>query len=301
LLTRFQVSWGYGDNIWHSSPDKPWKGWKRGRDANAKRLQSLRDRFNDLGGADKLRVPSPIAFPRDGRHDTTQDLKPQELDSIALEIGKLVVNHTFAEDFTRIREAIMEKRYNSPEWLAALLLYTPNIERLDVDDHVPRAVSRVWPDLIRYRGSLCPHTFDKLSTVILGAGGMSMSQIVPLFGLAAIRTVELYGLYHCKEMLDATIAEDEIVRSLSKYSSTVEDLILKDCELDNGFVHWLIGLCRALKSFQYHRHEIKYFRRCCKFTWFVLYYFSCRMRELFHHNSQQKPRPPLPPAWQTLR
>ncbi|KAF2734718.1 hypothetical protein EJ04DRAFT_576689 [Polyplosphaeria fusca] len=245
-----EIEWTYPD----SPPRKPWKIWKG--DEFSRRSKLLRKLPRDEDGHFKLNKPAPLPASYYGGE---RALSRQELADMASHLGKLAVPPEHAEPLNKIKQAVVGKRYDNPEWLAALLMYTPNIERLTIKDVLPNIQERVWMDLVRYKVPMCTHSFSKLTAVTISVGGMDMTHLAPFFEMPSMRRLVVTDLLYFKSMLDQAITKDSMLKNLARRSSSIEHLALRHCQLDDDFVCWLIGLCRALKSFHYQWNEQKFY------------------------------------------
>ena len=135
----------------------------------------------------------------------------------------------------------------------AVLLYTPNLASLDVEDGQISAYSKAkWPELIKkattgeHFGHA--HRFSSLKSVHLDAQNMVIRHLVPLLRLQSLRKLELRELSEIE--LDMR-APAELRRVLPERCNNLEELILEECSLRFDALTTLISSARKLKSFRF--------------------------------------------------
>ncbi|KAF1931074.1 uncharacterized protein M421DRAFT_408481 [Didymella exigua CBS 183.55] len=135
----------------------------------------------------------------------------------------------------------------------AVMLHTPNLMTLDVEDGVISAYSKAkWPELIKkattgeHFGQA--HQFSALKSVRVDAQNMVIHHLVPILRLPSLRKLELRELSEIE--LDMR-APAELKRVLPQGCNNLEDLVLEDCSLRCDALETLISSARSLKSFRF--------------------------------------------------
>lgn len=146
---------------------------------------------------------------------------------------------------------------------AVILMHTPNVAFLDLDDgDVPYQTPK-WIDVIKQSvggnsfGRV--HHFSYLKVLRVDIGTLRLRTLAPLFRLPALQRLILVGLVetaHAKPGKGLSFKWP-----VSRRSSPVEELLLSDCFMDPHILETIMETCLKLKSFQYeHRDERWYFR-----------------------------------------
>ncbi|KAF3003219.1 hypothetical protein E8E13_009855 [Curvularia kusanoi] len=135
----------------------------------------------------------------------------------------------------------------------AVLLHTPNLASLDVEDGHISAYSRAkWPELIKkattgdHFGHA--HRFTALQSVRIDAQNMVIHHLVPLLRLQSLQHLELRELSEIE--LDMR-APAELRRVLPEGCNNVSSLVLEECALRFDALTTLISSARRLKSFRF--------------------------------------------------
>ncbi len=136
----------------------------------------------------------------------------------------------------------------------AVLLHTPNLVSLDVEDgHISAYSKAKWPELIKkatmdgFFGRT--HQFNNLKSVRIDAQNMVIHHLVPLLRLQSLRQLQLRELTEIE--LDIR-APAKLRRVLPKGCNNLEELILEECSLSFDSLTTLISSAQSLKSFRFH-------------------------------------------------
>jgi hypothetical protein len=139
----------------------------------------------------------------------------------------------------------------------AVMLHTPNLMTLDVEDGLISAYSRAkWPELIKkattgeHFGHA--HRFRALRSVRVDAQNMVIHHLVPILRLQSLRKLELRELSEIE--LDMR-APAELRRVLPQGCNNLEELVLEECSLRYDALETLIGSTRSLKSFRFDANQ----------------------------------------------
>ncbi|KAF3035561.1 hypothetical protein E8E12_004661 [Didymella heteroderae] len=139
----------------------------------------------------------------------------------------------------------------------AVLLHTPNLMTLDVEDGLISAYSRAkWPELIKkattgeHFGHA--HRFSALKSVRVDAQNMVIHHLVPILRLQSLKKLELRELSEIE--LDMR-APAELRRVLPQRCNNLEELVLEECSLRYDALETLIGSARSLKSFRFDANQ----------------------------------------------
>ena len=143
---------------------------------------------------------------------------------------------------------------------ATILMHTPNVVALDIDDgNVPYKIPK-WLDLIRWvvNGSHVDrlHRFTHLKSIRIDVWFLKLRHLAPIFRLQSLRRVRMVGL------IDANEAEErkttELERLVPPASSPVEELSFRDSFVDIGALSTVLGYIRGLKHFEYGHTDEKW-------------------------------------------
>ncbi|KAF2261203.1 hypothetical protein CC78DRAFT_535816 [Lojkania enalia] len=153
---------------------------------------------------------------------------------------------------------------------AAILMHTPNIASLEVDDgelpyHIPK-----WVDLIRYATSGTKfgrmHSFQKLETITLDIGGLRLRNLAPLFRLPSLRKLTISGLVETNKVIKGD--PFPFKWPIASGSSSIEELYLPNAFLDTAVITAILDSCRTLKQLQYdHRDDRWFYRQARGYQW----------------------------------
>lgn len=139
----------------------------------------------------------------------------------------------------------------------AVMLHTPNLMSLDVEDGHISAYSRAkWPELIKKATSNTyfghAHQFSALKHVRIDAQNMVIHHIVPLLRLQSLRKLELREL---SEMELDMRAPAELRRVLPEACNNLDELVLEECSLRFDALTTLISSARSLKTFRFDANQ----------------------------------------------
>lgn len=139
----------------------------------------------------------------------------------------------------------------------AVMLHTPNLVSLEVEDGLISAYSRAkWPELIKkattgeHFGNA--HRFSSLKFVRIDAQNMVIHHIVPLLRLQSLQKLELRELSEIE--LDMR-APAELRRVLPEGCNNLEELVLEECSLRFDALTTLISSARSLKRFRFDANQ----------------------------------------------
>lgn len=139
----------------------------------------------------------------------------------------------------------------------AVMLHTPNLVTLDVEDGLISAYSKAkWPELIKKATTGerfgHAHRFSALRSVRVDAQNMVIHHLVPLLRLQSLRKLELRELSEIE--LDMR-APAELKRVLPRGCNNLEELDLEECSLRYDALETLINSARSLKSFRFDANQ----------------------------------------------
>ncbi|KAF9690681.1 hypothetical protein EKO04_011303 [Ascochyta lentis] len=139
----------------------------------------------------------------------------------------------------------------------AVMLHTPNLASLDVEDGNISAYSKAkWPELIKKAttGEHFGHThrFSALKTVQIDAQNMVIHHLVPLLRLQSLQRLHLRELSEIE--LDMR-APAELRRVLPESCNNLVELVLEDCFLRFDALTTLISSARSLRSFRFDANQ----------------------------------------------
>ncbi|KAF1952879.1 hypothetical protein CC80DRAFT_596298 [Byssothecium circinans] len=135
---------------------------------------------------------------------------------------------------------------------ATILMHTPNITKLTVDDgEVPYVIPK-WLDLVRRIGSGSRfghvHKFLHLKSLQIETSSLKIRQLSPIFKLPALKNVTLIGL------IELARTEEEqsgvLQRLLPIRTSAVEELSLKEALIQDDILEVLLRSFRVLRRFE---------------------------------------------------
>lgn len=139
----------------------------------------------------------------------------------------------------------------------AVMLNTPNLTMLDVEDGLISAYSKAkWPELIKkaaigeHFGHV--HRFSALKVVCVDAQYMVIHHLAPILRLQSLRKLELRELSEFE--LDMRAPAD-LRRVVSQGCNNLEELVLKECSLRYDALETLICSARRLKSFRLYTDQ----------------------------------------------
>src|SRR5262249_39783590 len=133
--------------------------------------------------------------------------------------------------------------------LAAFLMFTPNIESLDVVDKFEFDGHRYWMDTIRLAS---PHSFQKLSSVSIRTGEMRLKNVLPLLLLPSMKKLELSELAELEPSNDPHgFADLGNLYDLPLRVSNITHFHLRYCLIDSRIIKRLLHLFRSLRSFEH--------------------------------------------------
>ena len=136
---------------------------------------------------------------------------------------------------------------------ATILMHTPKVAALDIQDGKLPYGNPKWLDLIRYavsgRGFGHMHLFQHLNSIRVDVGWLDLRQMMPLFRLPSLRALTLNDLVEDEgSHPEITLANASIVAG----SSLIENLSISSY-IRSSSVAVLLEACRALRIFEY-RH-----------------------------------------------
>ncbi|KAJ4401129.1 hypothetical protein N0V91_008151 [Didymella pomorum] len=139
----------------------------------------------------------------------------------------------------------------------AVMLHTPNLMMLDVEDGLISAYSKAkWPELIKkattgeHFGHA--HRFNALQSVRVDAQNMVIHHLVPILRLQSLRKLELRELSEVE--LDVR-APAELRRVLPPACNNLQELVLEECSLRYDALETLIASARSLRSFRFDANK----------------------------------------------
>lgn len=178
-------------------------------------------------------------------------------------------------DKQKIKDSL--KRLNMPDWkkwasccneagveqerlYATLLLYTPNVSRLDIDDGALEYKFPDWLKMFRQAvgdgGFRRIHRFEHLASIRIDLQYLKLRHLSPVFKLHSMRTVTLIGLV---EWGNTKQDEPESLRRLLPAGmSRVEHLHLKGSFVHGDVLDVLISSIQKLRSFEYRSSDARF-------------------------------------------
>lgn len=146
----------------------------------------------------------------------------------------------------------------------AVLMHTPNLTSLDIDDgEVPYQLPK-WIELIRHCAGGNSfgrvHHFSQLKSIKVDIGILRLRHLIPLFRLHSLRSLTLVGLVETEETAQA--GPPSFRWPVPAGSSSIEEVSLPDSFLHINILTTMLNTCRALKKLRYeHRDERWFYRR----------------------------------------
>lgn len=140
---------------------------------------------------------------------------------------------------------------------AAILMHTPNIVSVDIDDgRLPYKVPK-WLDLIRWavNGSNIGHVhqFGQLKSIRVDVLNLKLRHLAPIFKLRSLRSLKLVGVMEPDVTTEGKA--DHLRRLVPVASSPIEDLSLQESFIDASALSTVIGFLRELKSLEYQHTD----------------------------------------------
>ncbi|KAF2010597.1 hypothetical protein BU24DRAFT_427713 [Aaosphaeria arxii CBS 175.79] len=140
---------------------------------------------------------------------------------------------------------------------AAILMHTPNVTSITVDDGKTPYQTPKWIELMGHalsgRSFEGMHKFPHLRSVSIDLGGLRLRQLSTLFRVPSLQQLKLIGLVETAK----PAGEKKVLKwPIANGSSHITQLILHDCWLETGVLTLLVNSCRALEHLHYtHRDE----------------------------------------------
>ncbi|KAF2875942.1 hypothetical protein BDV95DRAFT_286088 [Massariosphaeria phaeospora] len=139
---------------------------------------------------------------------------------------------------------------------ASILMHTPNVTSLTIDDGtVPYKIPK-WLELVRRAVSRTPfgrvHWFPNLQTIEIDVGPLKLRHLAPLFRLPSLRKLQLDGL------VELGVNGKEDLPGVIPHSSPIEELLLPGCLLQTKVLGKMLLSCRRLKTFEHEYSDTKY-------------------------------------------
>ncbi|OAG02171.1 uncharacterized protein CC84DRAFT_1099157 [Paraphaeosphaeria sporulosa] len=139
---------------------------------------------------------------------------------------------------------------------ATILLYTPNVTRLEIDDGAaiepPGRIPR-WLHHFRKIANGVDfgrvHRFQHLKSIRVDVQYLKLRHLAPLFKMRSMRKVTLVGLFERPSTAES--AHDELRRLFPKRSSLIDELQLEMSYVDDNVLNVVIAGIKKLKVFRY--------------------------------------------------
>ncbi|KAF2678806.1 hypothetical protein K458DRAFT_266529, partial [Lentithecium fluviatile CBS 122367] len=146
---------------------------------------------------------------------------------------------------------------------ATILMHTPNIVSLDIDDGFVRYKTPKWLDLIRWAVSGSPfghiHQFSHLRSIRVDVLNLKPRHLCPLFKLQSLRKLKLIGLM---EPGTAKVGKADYLRRLVPAASCpIDDFSLQESFINCEVLGVLLGFIRALERFEYQHADDRWLLR----------------------------------------
>lgn len=142
---------------------------------------------------------------------------------------------------------------------AAILMHTPNVTCLDIDDGTVPYKMPHWLDIVRWAVSGSRfgqmHQFARLKSIRVDVSKLKLRHLAPIFKLRSLREVKLIGLIELADVKEGK--PDFLQRLLPAGTSPVENLTIQDSFVNNGILSVLLGSVQALKRFEYHHSDLR--------------------------------------------
>lgn len=169
------------------------------------------------------------------------------------------------------------KRLNIPDWknfasdcnqvgaeqehiYATLLLYTPNVTTLSIDDGALEYKIPDWLKILRHivsgQGFGRGHRFEHLKSIRVDLQYLKLRHLAPILRLQSMRKVTLIGLVEWGNSKEDK--PESLRRLLPAGSSQVEDLCLQESYLDAEVFGVLVSSIKKLRSFQYRSTDARF-------------------------------------------
>ncbi|KAF2469166.1 uncharacterized protein BDR25DRAFT_162059, partial [Lindgomyces ingoldianus] len=143
---------------------------------------------------------------------------------------------------------------------AAILMRTPNLRTLTVDDGKVPYQTPKWIELLRQSVSGNSfgrvHQFTHLNTVQIRVKHMGMRVMLPLFKLPSLRILAVSTLVETGFVKDHELGTWKPIKwTVPNRTSPIEVLTLSSCFMDTGVLASMVTACQHLKKFSYHHDE----------------------------------------------
>jgi hypothetical protein len=139
---------------------------------------------------------------------------------------------------------------------ATILLYAPNVTRLEIDDGVPiKTAARLPWWLYNFRKLVNGvdfgrvHKFQCLRSIRVDVSYLKLRHLAPLFRLRSMRKVTLVGLFEWTSVGEAT--KEELQRLYPSRASLIDELHMEMSFVEDDILKVVISSINKLKVFQY--------------------------------------------------
>ncbi|KAF2439959.1 hypothetical protein P171DRAFT_115223 [Karstenula rhodostoma CBS 690.94] len=139
---------------------------------------------------------------------------------------------------------------------ATMLLYTPNIARLEIDDGAPVETPGKLPRWLSHFRKIANgvdlggvHRFQYLKSIRVDVQYLKLRHLAPLFRLRSMRKVTLVGLFEWTSTGET--AKEELRRLFPNRSSLIDELQLEMSFVDDDLLNVVISGIKKLKVFRY--------------------------------------------------
>ncbi|KAF2789170.1 hypothetical protein K505DRAFT_313636 [Melanomma pulvis-pyrius CBS 109.77] len=141
---------------------------------------------------------------------------------------------------------------------AAILMFTPNVTSLYIDDGDLPYQTPKWLNVIHCAVSGIPfghmHQFSYLKSIRVDIGALNLRSLWPLFRLPSLRALTMIGLLEPRIFPHYKLTPQ--TWRIAPGSCPIEELMLPDCFINTTNLVMLLDACRTLRIFQYeHRDE----------------------------------------------
>jgi hypothetical protein len=142
---------------------------------------------------------------------------------------------------------------------AAILMCTPSISSLDIEDGgVPYKIPK-WLELIRWtvNGSHTGHMhrFAHLRSVRVEVLNLKLRHLAPIFKIQSLRNLTLIGLMESSEAKIKESKADYLQRLVPAASSPIKELCLQEAFVDVTVLSVLLGFIRELRCLEYKHND----------------------------------------------
>ncbi|KAF2247382.1 hypothetical protein BU26DRAFT_400333, partial [Trematosphaeria pertusa] len=142
---------------------------------------------------------------------------------------------------------------------ATILMHTPDVTSLDIDDGSVSYKTPKWLELIRWAVSGARfghmHQFSRLNSIRIHVAHLKLRHLAPVFRLPSLREFQIIGLIEIGQRKGRA---DSLRRLIPTGASSIEALSLRSSFVNIDILSVLLNSVRTLKRFEYQHSEDRY-------------------------------------------